>query len=123
MPRKPTVPTYRLHKSSGQARVIVKGKHRYLGLYGSPQSHEAYARLIAEQILSTGATQPEPIRHAGFPNLTINELLVRYMEFAGGYYLSGSDGGVFTFPTTGGPPFLGSTGSLMLNKPIVGISG
>ena len=42
---------------------------------------------------------------------------------AGGYYLSGSDGGVFTYPTSGGPPFLGSTGSIVLNKPIVGIAG
>ena len=32
-------------------------------------------------------------------------------------------GGVFTYPTTGGPPFLGSTGSITLNKPIVGIAG
>ena len=42
---------------------------------------------------------------------------------AGGYYLSGSDGGVFTYPTTGGPTFFGSTGAIKLNTPIVGISG
>ena len=41
----------------------------------------------------------------------------------GGYYLSGSDGGVFTYPTSGGPTFYGSTGSILLNAPIVGISG
>ena len=40
----------------------------------------------------------------------------------GGYYLVASDGGIFTYPTTGGPPFDGSTGSIKLNKPIVGMT-
>ena len=30
---------------------------------------------------------------------------------SGGYYLVATDGGIFTYPTTGGPPFYGSTGS------------
>jgi hypothetical protein len=41
---------------------------------------------------------------------------------ANGYYVSGSDGGIFAYPTSGGPPFLGSTGSIALNKPIVGVA-
>jgi len=41
---------------------------------------------------------------------------------SGGYYLVATDGGVFAFPTKGGPPFLGSTGSMTLNKPIVGMA-
>ena len=41
-------PAYRLHKSSGRARVIVAGRQIYLGPYGSPESREKYARLIAE---------------------------------------------------------------------------
>jgi hypothetical protein len=36
-----------------------------------------------------------------------------------GYYLSASDGGVFTF---GNLPFCGSTGAIALNKPIVGVA-
>jgi hypothetical protein len=39
-----------------------------------------------------------------------------------GYYLGAADGGIFTFPNTGGPPFLGSQGGTVLNKPIVGIA-
>ncbi len=35
----------------------------------------------------------------------------------GGYWLLGRDGGVFSF----GAPFLGSTGNLVLNKPVVGM--
>ncbi len=33
----------------------------------------------------------------------------------GGYWLVGSDGGIFAF----GAPFLGSTGSIHLNQPVV----
>ena len=38
---------------------------------------------------------------------------------AGGYWLVASDGGIFSF---GDAPFYGSTGSLHLNKPIVGLA-
>jgi hypothetical protein len=37
----------------------------------------------------------------------------------GGYWLAASDGGIFTF---GNAKFLGSTGSIRLNKPVVGIA-
>jgi hypothetical protein len=36
-----------------------------------------------------------------------------------GYWLQGSDGGIFTF---GDAPFLGSMGGLHLNAPMVGIT-
>src|SRR5215469_1128765 len=36
-----------------------------------------------------------------------------------GYWLAGADGGVFSF---GGAQFYGSTGSLVLQRPIVGIA-
>ena len=42
------IPGYLLHKPSGQARVIIDDKHIYLGSYGSPESQEKYARLIAD---------------------------------------------------------------------------
>jgi hypothetical protein len=35
----------------------------------------------------------------------------------GGYWLVAADGGVFSF----GAPFLGSTGSIHLNRPVVGV--
>ena len=37
---------------------------------------------------------------------------------AGGYWLAGDDGGIFSFNA----PFLGSTGNIKLNKPIVGMA-
>jgi hypothetical protein len=51
MPRKSSVPSYRLHKASGQARTIVNGRHVYLGKYGSPESRQQYARILAEAAL------------------------------------------------------------------------
>jgi superfamily I DNA and RNA helicase len=48
MPRTNRPPTYRYHKARNCAVVTIDGRNRYLGSYGSPESHEAYARLIAE---------------------------------------------------------------------------
>ena len=47
MPRK-SVPSYRLHKPSGQARTIIDGRHVYLGKYNSSESRQRYALLLAE---------------------------------------------------------------------------
>jgi len=55
-------------------------------------------------------------------SIQLNKPIVGMTTVANGYYLSGSDGGIFTYPTSGGPPFLGSTGSIVLNKPIVGVA-
>ena len=48
MPNKKAVPSYRLHKPSGLARVLLDGRHVYLGKYNSPESREEYRRLLAE---------------------------------------------------------------------------
>jgi hypothetical protein len=80
------IPAYRLHKASGQARVIIDRKHVYLGVFGSAQSHEKYARLIAEYF-RPGATPTPPSTNGGFPDLSVNELLMRYLEFAMSYYV------------------------------------
>ena len=87
MPRKSgRVPSYRLHKPSGQARVIIDGEHLYLGLYGSPESHEKYARLIAEwqangKNLAAIATPSEN------GDLSVNALILRYLDFSTSYYV------------------------------------
>ena len=49
MPRKKNVlPSYLLHKSSGQARVRLGGKEHLLGPFGSEQSRIRYGELIAK---------------------------------------------------------------------------
>ena len=41
-------PKYRKHKASGQARVTIAGRTYYLGKWNSPDSKEAYNRLMAQ---------------------------------------------------------------------------
>jgi len=76
MPRqaKP-VPGYRRQKQKGRpdrAFVMVHGKREYLGTYGTPESREKYARIVAE--LSAGVDPRQPER------LTVVELAARYAQ-------------------------------------------
>ncbi len=49
MPRqKNTIPSYLLHKKSGQARVRIDGRDHLLGRYGSDESRIRYGELIAK---------------------------------------------------------------------------
>ena len=101
MSRKPGhVPSYRLHKPSGQARVILDGEHIYLGVYGSSESQEKYARLIAERAVTQHNGKP---RHKGGangapspvaqPDLLVCQLVRKYHEFAKGYFVRDSEPG------------------------------
>jgi hypothetical protein len=80
------VPTYRLHKQSGQAVVTLSdgvGRRRdvLLGAYDSPASRVEYARLVAEWEI-TGRRLPPPQEEA----VSVNEVVLRYYKFAEGYY-------------------------------------
>ncbi len=87
MPRKKShVPAYRLHKSSGQARVIINGEHVYLGKFDSPESCEKYSRLIAELAASPRPVSPAHHTKECIHDLTVNELLLAYWRFAEMYY-------------------------------------
>jgi integrase len=41
------IPSYRLHRASGQAVVTLDGRDRYLGKHGTDESRARYERLIA----------------------------------------------------------------------------
>jgi integrase len=80
-----SVPKYRHHKGSGQAFVQVKGKRHYLGVYGTPDSKQRYARFVAE--LSASPAVQLPVVPAASPaSLTVVELADAYHEFCKGYY-------------------------------------
>ena len=90
MPRHlPTVPPYRLHKPSGQAVVTLSGKDIYLGVHGTPHSHQQYEQVIAEWLANhrqrpasstTGATPDHAL-------LDVNGLFLAYWRFCEGYYV------------------------------------
>lgn len=83
MPRN-TVPSYRLHKPSGQARTIVNGRHIYLGKFNSAESRQKYARVVAEA--SMPAPPPEKPEVRTQDDLLVSELLVKYLHHAENYY-------------------------------------
>jgi len=47
-------PAYMLHKGSGQARVRIDGKDRYLGVFDSPESRARYDDLMTQWPLKNG---------------------------------------------------------------------
>jgi hypothetical protein len=68
----------------------------------------ALVALVAASLVGTGP----PARSAGAPPAAPT-------PGAAGYWLVAADGGVFAF---GGAPFLGSTGGIRLNRPVVGMA-
>jgi hypothetical protein len=82
------VPAYCRHKAFGQAVVRLDGRDHNLGPYGSPESHERYARLIAERQSRPHpkATETAIEGRRCQTNLSINEVMLAYVEFAAMYY-------------------------------------
>lgn len=88
MPRKPRVPSYCLHKPSGRAIVKVNGHIFYLGKYESEESHDNYARIVADLLAGRPITPPASTRSnaAATPSFTIADLAKRYQQHTEGYY-------------------------------------
>jgi len=89
MPRlKNKPPSYCFHKASCQAVVWLEGHQHYMAPYGSPESHAAYRRLIAECAVARPlAAIPTQLPAEVRTDLRISELLVAYLEFARQYYM------------------------------------
>jgi integrase len=82
------LPKYRLHKGSGQAVVTLSGRDFYLGPYHSSTSRTEYDRLTAEW-LAHGRRTPGHRGYAG--DLSVNELLAAYWQYAQSYYVKGGE--------------------------------
>ena len=79
-------PSYSLHKRSGQAVIRLSGRDVYLGPHNSPESRERYDRFVAEW-LANGRRPPEPPAEVPADDgVTVDELIVGYLEFAGLHY-------------------------------------
>lgn len=89
MPRRKRIPSYWLHKPTGQARVRINGRDHYLGKFGSAESRAAYARLIAEHYgdaAEARSVTPSSVDDP-YPHVSIDELLLAYLDYAEGYYV------------------------------------
>ncbi len=87
MPRTSRPPSYRLHKARHSAVVTIDGKNHYLGLYGSPESHEKYARLLSEWRLAVGhlyrSIKPKPAEASP----SVDDLILAYFRHVQAYYV------------------------------------
>ncbi|MBA5868087.1 MAG: tyrosine-type recombinase/integrase [Nitrospira sp. CR1.3] len=83
----PRVPKYRHHKPSGLASVRVDGRDIYLGKHGTPESLESYKRVIAEWLSNNKVVSPSPATAANLHGRSVDELILRYLDFAKTYYV------------------------------------
>jgi integrase len=92
MTRKVRLPSYRLHKSSGQAVVVLNGRSIYLGRWNSAASRSEYARVLAEWLthghcLAGPSPQAGPAGSLGCStSLLINEVLLSFWTHARQHY-------------------------------------
>jgi hypothetical protein len=86
MPRpKSVIPSYTLHKATGQARCRIEGKDFYLGPFGSPESRQKYGELVSR--FSRGGFI-DPLAPAGGndPGPSVAELVLAFRDHAKSYY-------------------------------------
>ena len=88
MPRPISVPSYRLHKPTGQAVVTIRqanGSRRdlYLGKHNSLDSRREYARVIAE--LTANPTASQTTAQAASKN-TVDQMLLPFWRHVEQHY-------------------------------------
>src|SRR5579872_4364584 len=83
------IPTYRLHRQSGQAIVTLTDRHGgrkdvLLGQYDTPESRTEYARVIGEW--EAKGRRLHAATSDGAPSLAVNELMEAFLEHAEEHY-------------------------------------
>ena len=79
MPKSPRVPSYRYHKASRQAVVVIKGKSYYLGTWNSPESQAEYHRVVgAHWSPDAGPARSCDLAASSTPPPTVDEVMVAY---------------------------------------------
>jgi integrase len=79
------IPSYRLHKASNQAVVVLGGRSHYLGRWNSPESRAEYDRLVAE-FLNRRRKAAGDAGRPGPDDLTVSELILAFLEHARDHY-------------------------------------
>ena len=88
----PKVPSYGLHKPTGQARCYINGKTHYLGKYGSEESRIRFGELVGKLI---GGQTIDPIARTKVgsttcghdPGPSVGELCLVFLRHAETHYL------------------------------------
>jgi hypothetical protein len=106
---------------TGQQTSLAEfGTVQFSGISETSTNQSAVIQTPVEMVDISGnpIATPGPLTNAGF---TITDVAntTTTTSSAHGYWLVGSDGGIFTF---GGAQFYGSTGALKLERPVVGIA-
>ena len=81
----PRIPKYRLHRPSGLAVARFNGVDYYLGKHGSQESRDEYDRLLGEWMMKGRQAPPKTTRSL-VGKMSVNELILAYLQFADGYY-------------------------------------
>ena len=89
------VPSYLLHKQSGQARVRINGRDHLLGPYGSDDSINGYGQLIAnmaggavvDPLAGSKRGNTTTIEPEADPGPSVNELCLAFLRHAQTHYV------------------------------------
>jgi integrase len=82
------LPKYSRHATSGQAKVKYRGKVTYLGPYGSAESHQRYAQLVAEIKRRQEDQRAKVVYSLPSDPLLVGEIVLKYHEHCRIYYRS-----------------------------------
>jgi integrase len=86
IPSTKPIPSYRLHKPTGQAVVRLNGRDFYLGAHATPASVEKYNRLVSEWLTAGRQLRPSPAATGAAGSITIAEVCLRYLAHVDVYY-------------------------------------
>jgi integrase len=81
------IPSYRLHKPTSQAIVVLRGKTFYLGRFGSVESYDEYNRIIAEWLATSPGAPPPQLAIGTQSDLRVSELILAYWRHVESYYV------------------------------------
>jgi len=91
------LPSYRLHKPSGQARVRWMGKELWFGPYDAPESRQRFAEFLKKVVSGTLLNVDLMPRRAAkvfqptTAGISVNELCVAFLRHAQQHYRKGDE--------------------------------
>jgi hypothetical protein len=88
VPRKNSVPSYRLRRGSGQAVAHVNGRDVYFGVHDSTERKEKYQDIV-RKVRADPAKAETQYAVRFHVDITVAELAAKYVRYAETYYVKG----------------------------------